>query len=195
MSDLKTTDFLLKEYDRISEAHFNTSNQISVFFRYYLTLMSVPALLLLYINKDISVVESIFRKDTAFALKPQLGILCVLISVIGVALTIFLTKLKFEHILYARTVNGLRNYFHKQDPELKQYLVLPTDIKKPSFTGFGFLSLVIVNGLVNSGYLSFALYLMDRPCYLLWGAILFVAHIAGYYLLNYIEEKKMTKLQ
>ncbi len=45
MSDIKTPEFLLKEYERISEAHFNTSNQISLFFRYYLTLMSVPALL------------------------------------------------------------------------------------------------------------------------------------------------------
>ena len=195
MSEIKTPEFLLKEYERISEAHFNTSNQISLFFRYYLTLMSVPAFLLLYINKDVSIVESLFKEATTFALKPQVGILCILISVIGVALTVFLTKLKFEHILYARTVNGIRNYFHMQDPELKQYLVLPTDIRKPSFTGFGFLSLIVVNGLVNSSYLSFGLYLMNKPCYLLCGAFFFIAHIVGYYLLNQVEEKKMIQLQ
>ena len=159
MNENKTSDFLLKEYDRVSEAHFNTSNQISLFFRYYLTLMSVPAFLLLYINKDVTVIESLFRDGSSFLLKPQLGWLCIIISIIGIALTIFLTKLKFEHILYARTVNGIRSYFTTKDPELKTFLVLPTNTKKPSFTGIGFLSLVIVNALVNSAYLSFGIYL------------------------------------
>ncbi len=95
MSDIKTPEFLLKEYERISEAHFNTSNQISLFFRYYLTLMSVPALLLLYINKDITTVENIFDPLVMFPLKPHIGWLCIIISLIGVSLTIFLTKLKF----------------------------------------------------------------------------------------------------
>ena len=156
MSD-KTPDFLLKEYDRISEAHFNISEQISLFFRYYLTLMSVPAFLLLYVNKDIATVEALFSESSHFVLKPFIGILCVLISIIGVALTIYLIKLKFEHILYARTVNGIRNYFHSQDSTLKKFLLLPIDVKKPSFIGFGFATLVFVNGLVNSSYLSLGL--------------------------------------
>lgn len=191
----KTPDFLLKEYDRISEAHFNTSNQISLFFRYYLTLMSVPALLLLYVNKDISTVESIFILSNDFALRPHIGILCLMISFIGIALTIFLTKLKFEHILYARTVNGIRNYFHKQDETLKQYLVLPTDTKKPSFIGFGFGSLVFVNGLVNSGYLCLGLFLLKIKCYLFYGVLLLIIHIVGYFILNSIEERKIKNLQ
>ena len=190
-----TSNFLLKEYDRISEAHFNTSNQISLFFRYYLTLMSVPAFLLLYINKDITVIESLFKESSSFSLKPQLGWLCIIISIIGISLTVFLIKLKFEHILYARTVNGIRNYFTIQDPNLKAFLVLPTNTKKPSFTGIGFLSLVIVNALVNSAYLSFGFYLINILCYSVFGVILFVVHIAGYYLLNPVEEKKTSELQ
>jgi hypothetical protein len=195
MSENITSDFLLKEYERISEAHFNTSNQISLFFRYYLTLMSVPALLVLYINKDITTVENIFDSTVHFPLKPHIGWLCLLISLIGLALTIYLTKLKFEHILYARTVNGIRNYFHTQDENLKQFLVLPTNTKKPSFIGFGFGSLVFVNGLVNSSYLSIGLFLLSTHCYILCGLLYLAFHIGGYLILNYFEEKKMIQLQ
>jgi hypothetical protein len=195
MSENRTSDFLLKEYERISEAHFNTSNQISLFFRYYLTLMSVPALLVLYINKDITTVENIFNTTVHFPLKPHIGCLCLLISLIGLALTIYLTKLKFEHILYARTVNGIRNYFHTNDESLKQFLVLPTNTKKPSFIGFGFGSLVFVNGLVNSSYLSIGLFLLNTHCYILCGLLYLAFHIAGYLLLNHFEEKKIIQLQ
>ncbi len=195
MSDIKTPEFLLKEYERISEAHFNTSNQISLFFRYYLTLMSVPALLLLYINKDITTVENIFDPLVMFPLKPHIGWLCIIISLIGVSLTIFLTKLKFEHILYARTVNGIRNYFHSNDDNLKQYLVLPTNTKKPSFIGFGFGSLVFVNGLVNSSYLTIGLFLLNVNCFILWGFLYLSLHIGGYFALSHVEEKRMIDLQ
>lgn len=191
----KTSEFLLKEYERISEAHFNTSSQISLFFRYYLTLMSVPALLLLYINKDITTVETIFNRDAVFVLKPHIGALCLIISIIGAALTTFLTKLKFEHILYARTVNGIRDYFVSQDNDLKAFLVLPTDTKKPSFIGFGFGSIVFVNGLVNSCYLSLGLFLLGMQCYFLIGALFLIAHIGGYLLLSLFEEKKTAKLK
>jgi hypothetical protein len=195
MTKNNTIEFLLKEYDRISEAHFNTSNQISIFFRYYLTLMSVPALLLLYINKDITTVESVFNSSIHFPLKEHIGWLCLIISLIRLALTIFLTKLKFEHILYARTVNGIRNFFHTQDENLKPFLVLPVNIKKPSFVGFGFGSLVFVNGLVNSSYLSIGLFLLNTHCYILSGFLYLAFHIYGYLFLNRAEENKLIQLQ
>ena len=40
MSDF--SDFQLKEYENISQAHFKTNEMIAAFFRYYLLLMAIP---------------------------------------------------------------------------------------------------------------------------------------------------------
>jgi len=36
-------DFLLKEYDNIAQAHFNTKQTLTAFFRYYLLIIALPA--------------------------------------------------------------------------------------------------------------------------------------------------------
>lgn len=195
MTKYKSSEFLLKEYDRISEAHFNTSNQISSFFRYYLTIMSVPSILVIYSNDKISLVNQLFDFKINFILRPYLGLLFIIISLIGLALTFYLIKLKFEHILYARTVNGIRNYFSCKDENLDNFLVLPTNKKIPSFISLGFGSLVFVNGLVNSGYLLLGLLLLNYNCYLLIGIFYLLFHVFGYLLLSYFEEDQVLKLK
>lgn len=195
MRDSESDKFMLKEYERISEAHFNTSNQISSFFKYYLTLMSVPGLFVIYINKDNAKVQYILSANAGNPSAPDLGWLCVFISIIGLFLTFYLTKLKFDHILYARTVNGIRKYYVYRNVELKQYLVLPINVEKPSFVGFGFGSLILVNGIVNSSYIAVGLMLLNVQCHLVYGAISLVLHIVGYLVLGRIEERKVLKLQ
>lgn len=36
------SDFQLKEYENISQAHFKTNEMIAAFFRYYLLIMAIP---------------------------------------------------------------------------------------------------------------------------------------------------------
>ena len=43
MNDKESYDkFLLKEYDNIAQAHFNTKNSLIQFFRYYLLIIALP---------------------------------------------------------------------------------------------------------------------------------------------------------
>jgi hypothetical protein len=132
--------FLLTEYNNIAQAHFNTVNTISTFFRYYLLIVALPVPMVVFFGTS--------SKD-GLALLERLGIgvplLATVIALVGVSVMGYVTSLRFSAILYARTVNGIRDYFASRSefsPEEEQrYRLLPRATDVPEYLdwwSFGF---------------------------------------------------------
>lgn len=144
--------FMLEEYKNLSEAHYNTTESISNFFKHYLLIVSVPITLL-------SLSEKFLDKGKGLQVFP-IGIVCLLISLVGFFVCAYVINLRCDAILYARAVNGLRNYFIEKAKipyyNDRLYRVLPRNKELPAYLEHTyFLAVVIVFAIIN----SFALYL------------------------------------
>lgn len=153
--------FQLEEYNNISTSHYESVKQISSFFRYYLLLLSAPAIILTIISDDLNKF-----------LEGELGIeyynisffYLILIAFAGFCLYLYILNIRHDAILYARTVNKVRRYFyessHIEIEELSNYLNLPISSTKPSyFDKTIFLPLAFVFAVVNSVLFFASLYL------------------------------------
>lgn len=144
------TVFLLKEYENVAKAFFNSYDIAAKWVRYYLIILAAPFsfLALIYHDKDID----LFNLPNSFA------ILISLIGLVNILVSFIIVDLRLDSILYARTVNGVRKYFVDQSGEkLDEYIVLPTDINKPDFFKFSndLFVLAVFMSLINSLYISF----------------------------------------
>lgn len=125
MADL--SDFQLKEYENISQAHFKTNEVIVAFFRYYLLIVALPIPLIgtlfgVYGETDELVkISGLQFPVAAFALG---------VAVLGFFIMCYLTGLRCEAILYAKTVNLVRGYFLRSGNAKVQYM-LPITAEKP----------------------------------------------------------------
>lgn len=148
------SDFLLKEYENIAQAFFNSREVLAKWVKYYLVVMAAPFSFIAFIYKDKP------EKFNIFALPDTLSILIAVIGLIGLFLAFIIVESGVDSVLYARSVNGIRKYFidkaHLTNP--KDYIVLPYDTKKPDYIGFGDLTwTTIVTGVINSFYISLAI--------------------------------------
>jgi len=140
-----------------------------------------------------------------FTLPATLAILISLIGVIGLLLSFVIIESGIDSVLYARTVNGLRKYFvDKSDiGNIREYLVLPTDIKKPAYLGFGDLAwITIITGMINSFYISISIpqvqmlkqlyvsYVNQIPLTAIIFSILLIAHPVYYITAAKCKDKK-----
>lgn len=102
--------YLLTEYNNIANAHFNTINTISSFFRYYLIIMSIPITIL-----SAALVLIVNYKGEPLSSLSTVGLVLISIflsiSIIGFLLSLYIANLRFDAIMYARSVNGIRKYF------------------------------------------------------------------------------------
>ncbi len=125
-------DFLIKEYDRISEAHFSTMTAIAQFMRLYLAVASVPPAAIAFLAKPAEAggIVDVLRNNPSLALVPLLAI-----SIVGILLAGYVISLQNDAALYARTVNGVRAHFVDKAgaATASKAIVLPTDRNKPSF--------------------------------------------------------------
>jgi len=103
-------DFQLKEYERIVEAHFKTADAISSFFRYYLVIMALPATAAVLLSGH-DEIQSIVHFPSALS-ETLLGLVLLVVACIGYCLMLYLSNLRMDGLLYARTVNGIRKYFY-----------------------------------------------------------------------------------
>ena len=148
--------FMLSEYDNIAQAHFNTVNNISNFFRYYLLIITIPIPLiaLSFQNMDTSFLSKIKDSIQLFICYGTLTI-----SLIGFCVLIYIINLRFDALLYARTVNGIRKYFYNLSDlntshELK-IRILPTVVSAPAYLEWRFFySVVLALSVANSLYLT-----------------------------------------
>jgi len=158
----KFEEYLLTEYSNIAKAHFKSIETISMFFRYYLLIMSIP----------ISVIAVFFQiapereKILSIVLQYKLPISVVLfcISLIGLGVFCYIVNLRLDTILYARVVNGIRKFFYdesEQEINLKLHMrVLPQSSQFPPYVEKSFfLPVVFVFGIINTLYFSIGYYL------------------------------------
>lgn len=175
-------DFLLKEYERISEAYFSTMNSIAQFIGFYLTVASVPAAAIVIFGEpsESEALVALLRGSPAV-----LGLLPLMaVSFVGTCLSVFVIALKHDAVLYARAVNGVRAYFEAQaTTDVGEYLVLPRKRDSPSFSGSRFRYVICALATVNAMYALAGAYLYGELSgwptltkWLSWGApLLFFA--------------------
>jgi len=147
-------NFLHAEYQNIAQAHFKSIETISSFFKYYLLVMAVPLSALAVIFQAINV--NIFNVINNYFELSALSL--ILISFIGIFLFWYIVNLRFDTVLYARTVNGIRKHFYSKsniDVRYSQYIrTLPQSNSIPHyFEAHYFLPVVLTFGFVNSIYL------------------------------------------
>ncbi|MEL6503571.1 MAG: hypothetical protein AAFQ10_03855 [Pseudomonadota bacterium] len=130
------TQFQLKEYENISQAHFKTNEVLATFYRYFLLIATIPisAVGIALINLS----DGGIGAEGRFLAHVIFGVSTLLLSVVGAAVIAYIEGLRLDAILYARVVNSIRDYFFKL-PGSEKFgePVLPTRIDKPSYGGFG----------------------------------------------------------
>lgn len=108
--DDELAEFLLKEYDNIAKAHFDTGTAITHFFQFYLLIIGLPI-------SAFGVVSKLGgeRLDLDGFLSTSWGAIVAtvagIIAWVGVCMMGYLINLRLDGLFYARAVNGVRKYF------------------------------------------------------------------------------------
>jgi hypothetical protein len=137
---------------------------------------------------------SLLKDNNALlTLKLLSGILLTL-AILGLFFYWFAITLKYEAVLYARTVNGIRKYFYEKlnnpDIELK-IKALPTDTKKPKYSSIANPLLIII-AIVNTTYMILAFHYLNLfdHCYVYGLLLIFlITHIV----INILVTKNQIK--
>ena len=151
--------FLLEEYRTIASAYFNTMTSIATFFRYYLLIVSIPVPLFVLLKGESVNTGAINAAVTAYA-----PLVLSLLAFVGLFVMVYLAKLRFDAVTYARTVNGVREYFTKRaglsESEELLVRVLPRQLNTPGYLNReGFLCIMATLALVNSVYFAASVHL------------------------------------
>ncbi len=190
------SDFLLKEYERISQAFFEARETTAKWVKYYLLIMAAPFSFIAFMYKDKP------RDFDISSLPDTLSNLMWLIGLVGMFLAFIIIESSTDNILYARAVNGIRKIFMDRDNEqfanIRQYVILPTDIKRPRYLGWKkTLWITIITGLINSSYVGIGLsqipFFKNQPAWPFgWvlGILFFIIHLAFYIINSLRKEKK-----
>jgi hypothetical protein len=155
-------EFLRVEYTNIVQAHFNTSESISEFFKAYIAVVSLPISAAVIFLKPKELKESGFM-DFIF-LHPLTAVASLgTVALIGLLVLGYVVNLRCDALLYARTVNGIRRYFYELgsldiETELR-YRVLPTQTQTPQYwESWYFLFVVAAFAVVGTSYWTTGLY-------------------------------------
>src|SRR6266571_7094029 len=100
--------FLLAEYEHIAKAHFHAVTTISEFFKNYITIIGLPLAVL-------PIVFKVFPEHAGLAatLRGYEAVVMTasfVVAGIGFCMMLYIISLQNVSLLYARTVNGVRNY-------------------------------------------------------------------------------------
>lgn len=184
--------FMIEEYKNISKAHFNLHSGMYQMFRFYLGVVAVPVTIFAFVYKDTAV--------NLDRLPPSLVYTLMIIAIIGFLMFLSLINIRFDTILYTRTVNGTRKYFADRAKNCKpeHFLLLPQDMNFPPYqenpTKSYWWQFVTV-ALINSIYLGVGVKNIDTwPVTILWGGALFISHVIIYYFLAWRRKVDTEKL-
>lgn len=130
------TQFQLKEYENISQAHFKTNEVLATFYRYFLLITAIPITTIGIAVMNIS--DDGIGPETRALVQYIFGVSALLLSVVGAAVVSYIEGLRLDAILYARVVNSIRDYFFKK-PGNDEFgvSVLPRERSRPRYDGFG----------------------------------------------------------
>lgn len=206
-------EYLKEEYSRIAEAHFNTNTTISLFFRYYLIIVSAPLGIigLMVSLKPQGGINIKSAMKLIYTIHSPLTIVFFGAALVGLLVLWYVVNLRCDAILYARTVNSIRRLFKDQSNlDLKTRLrtdLLPESSHLPPYHERIFFWPVVMSfGLLNSVYFYLAWvichfqsesYSFDQVNNILTPSILgwilisgfFLAHLALYKLIALYRER------
>jgi len=160
-------NYLLAEYDNIAQAHFKTIDTISEFFKHYLTIVTIPfAILAVALNLDaVKVSLNTLNGSGKVSITGQIvSILFISIGVVGFMVFWYILNLRWDSLLYARTVNGIRKHFYDLSDELsflkkERIRVLPNSPQLPEYREFYFFGPVVIAFMIfNTLYFGSGLY-------------------------------------
>jgi hypothetical protein len=182
-------EFMLAEYQTIASAHFDLHNGLRQNFRFYLGLIAVPS----------SVWAVAFKDQTDVWHLPNVLVLMVgVISALGFMMFVQMVHTRFDIILYTRVVNGVRAYFTARAEQagvanLKQYLLLPTNTKAPSYRenlGRAYWWQFFMVAVVNSVFAG--IFAQNQAHWGFWWvcALSILFHGACYYGFSVVRERK-----
>lgn len=194
-------NFVLKEYEKIAEAFFDAREVTSRWVKYYLLVVAVPFSFIAFIYKDNPELFDVAK------LPDTLALLLSLVGIIGFLLACIIIQSGTDSILYARTVNGLRNYYIEQaaklNHDLRTYLILPHNSTVPKYLSFGELAqITTITGLIDSVYLGLGLtqialvksvyiaYITQAKLTLIIIGSILLLHAAYYVVTAKVKEKK-----
>jgi len=206
MSDEKVdiSGFMIKEYEHLAEAYFNSHEIMAKWVKFYLIVMAAPLSLIALIYRDKPTDFNIFAMSESFA------ILIGLIGLLGLLIALIIMNARLDATLYAQSVNGIRKYFWDKERaankllnitiDESKYRVLPDDVKQPKYLKFSDLIwLTLLMGLINSFYLTIGLTQLEIcrifiPAIAKYSIIIFilliVMHIAYYLIAACKKEEK-----
>lgn len=200
------SDFLLAEYDKIADAHFNAQEILSRWVRFYFLVVAAPLTLLVLFAGKGQIVD--LQKPPGF-----FPVLTCLTGIVGVFISLVIFDIRLDAALYARAVNGIRKYFldnHAMeekdsvnpDEKLPEnlylatpslYVVLPTDINKPSLKTLSFNAWIFVSMfiLINLLYVCYWPFVEGQVWLCVIIALVFIAgHPVAHTLIGRDKEKK-----
>jgi len=156
--------FLLAEYEHIAKAHFTAVATTSEFFKNYLAIVGLP---LSVIPIALQLFRSRLPALTELKGYEPVAILgSLLVATMGFCMMLFIISLRNESLLYARTVNGVRNYFYciaSLDPHIENTLrALPRAVDKPRFFRKSFLPTIVAFGILDGAYPAVAIFLVCK---------------------------------
>jgi hypothetical protein len=194
-SDKEAADFMLLEYQRISEAFFSLYSQMNEALRTYLTLMTVGSAA---VALEFEILPQVYKISFVGGEDLRLlGALLLLLGLLGIPIFMSFVGIRGEMILYARTVNGIRGYFSNRHPDIRSFLVLPTTTAQPShYEGWNryFIWQLLLISSINAGLISIGttlLFLLSLEAAAAAGLafwfLLIVTQLLGY---RYVAQKR-----
>lgn len=150
-------EFMVKEYESIASAHFDSQSGLRQQFRFYLLIAAVPITVLGLVFRDRSFDE--LAKLSVFNLPSPFDYIFIMIGLLGFLILLSMIHTALDATLYARTVNGVRGYFVDRGKQLgldlKPCLKMPTDQHRPPYFHVrSFFWQVIFIAAINSSYLA-----------------------------------------
>ncbi len=190
-------EFMLKEYESIAAAHFDSQSGLRQQFRFYLVLAAVPLTILGLAFKESSgdierfniLKPPVFLADTFFA-----------VGVLGVLMLLAMIHTAMDATLYARTVNGVRGFFSARGnefgTELAPYLLMPIDMNKPKYFRIrSFFWQVVLIAAVNTAYTvvpAFSIWPVTMEHTVVIPLSAFVAQLAIFRCICWLKERQKT---
>lgn len=176
-------EFMLKEYESIASAHFDSQAGLRQQFRFYLLIAAVPITVLGLVLRD---QPNQISSLSVFRLPYALGVVFFMVGFLGLLMLLSMIHTALDATLYARTVNGVRSYFVERggiELDLGRYLKMPSQQNRPGYFHVrAFFWQVFLVGVVNSSYLAIGLQsTVHNTCVSIVASILaFLAQIFTY---------------
>jgi hypothetical protein len=187
-----TDEFMLKEYENIASAHFDSQNGLRQQFRFYLLISAVPLTVLgltFRVGADIQHIG-------LFDLPKLLAAAFIGIGFLGLLMLLSMIHTALDATLYARTVNGIRRYFVDRatagGTALSPYLKMPIVVDRPKYFHIrAFFWQVILISAVNCAYITIGVRNYTKSCFALYGVtLLFGCQIGAYFVFSHLRERK-----